>query len=213
MMTYSEMAADLRAKRDALNDAIAALELLAGEAPSMPLGRKTPPAPASAKKARRVTDPSSVRTRAAATRLADTMLAERIGTKARAPRPTPASSGMTDRILTALKTAGEPLSPADLAKAVGVTRANLFHHHQATDPERPPHGDRRPAGTSAIASVTYTPGHRVIQPTTAKATGELPWWARAERGRMTETARKELDRMTTEKPKVAASVRGVVNEV
>lgn len=63
-----------------------------------------------------------------------------------------------------------------------------------------------------LRSKTYTPGHRVIPPATAKATGEPPWWARAERGRMTETARGELDRMATEKPKVAASVKGGLSD-
>lgn len=54
----------------------------------------------------------------------------------------------------------------------------------------------------------YTPGHRV-ETTAAKATGELPWWTRAPRNGMTAAAEKELPRMTTERPKVAASVTGV----
>lgn len=62
-----------------------------------------------------------------------------------------------------------------------------------------------------LRSKAYKPGHRVEKPAPGKVTGELPWWARAPRHGMTETAEQEQRRMVTERPKVAASVKGDVN--
>lgn len=43
-------------------------------------------------------------------------------------RPTQAPTGMQDRILTALKAAGTPVSPRALAKALKLSRAGLGYH-------------------------------------------------------------------------------------
>lgn len=45
----------------------------------------------------------------------------------RQARPTPAPTGMEDSILAALKAAGEPVSPSQLAKALKLPGANLSY--------------------------------------------------------------------------------------
>lgn len=45
----------------------------------------------------------------------------------------------------------------------------------------------------------YKPGTRNIEKTTAKSTGELPWWAKTKPGEMTAAAEHELPRMKASK--------------
>lgn len=85
-----------------------------------------------------------------------------------------------------------------------ITDAEVLEQEVAgVELEPAPRAPKKP-GTS------FKPGHRVPQPTTAKASGEPPWWAKAKPGEMTATAQAERERM--EKNKIAKSVTGRINE-
>lgn len=57
------------------------------------------------------------------------------------------------------------------------------------------------------------PALRQSPPAQKTKLGESPWWASVKPGEMTKTAEAQIERMETERPKVARSVSGRINEV
>lgn len=69
---------------------------------------------------------------------------------------------------------------------------------------------KRGRGATPFHNQSFKPGTRQPAPPPAQVTGELPWWARAKPGEMTETAKREQTRMSSHKE--AKRVPGFVND-
>lgn len=69
--------------------------------------------------------------------------------------------------------------------------------------------DGQPPRPVVAAQPAYKPGTRQAAPTPAKATNELPWWAKAKPGEMTAAAEQHRERMSGSK--AAKWVSGKIN--